>query len=1064
MRMRVPKILLLLALCLAMVQLPALGEAPDTGPASAVHQLPLSSGTVDPAVDLPSADPAGEDLVLVQWTEVGTPGIVAAIADTGVTLVQPLAPVSYLVWADAAQTRALRAVDGVRFAGVLPAASRVSGNVTADTEHLRVTLVGAEAPADLPVAPALSRVAPRTFTATDGLVLTIPGGPALAAQLAALPRVYSIADAATGNAPELRDERTNAVATFGTRVEGDEIVPDAAPGDYLAWLTEIGADGSGVIVSNVDGGVDMNHPELSDRIHECIDYVFEHIGCSVGNHDDAIGHGTHTLGITLGTGATGITDQGDGYLMGLGVAPGAKAVVQNAINLAGIPRDILGLGAFADGYRPPYTDAYNLGALVSGNSWGPSGTPQGYDANTREIDSIVRDIDDDAPGDQEMAFVLSVMNGSGGESTQGSPDEAKNLIKVGASGGRQPLRPDQTSPRLDDLCTCTAHGPALDGRMLPDLVAPGQNVVSTKAAQGTLCGLPQAEDTFSPYHGVCTGTSMASPHVTGGYALFVDWYRTHVVGDDAHIPSPALVKAALINGAEDLAALGTDAVDADGEPLGHRPNNQQGWGRLSLGSTIGGWELGYVHVDQAVAFTDSGESHTLHVEAVDPDQPLKATLVWTDALGPEMPDDPDEEDRAMPAWVNDLNLVVEDADGRTYLGNVFSEGYSTTGGEADEKNNVENVFLSEPGGGTFTVTVDAANIIGKASPNVEEDAWQDFALVITNAREVTDPTDPTDPGPTDPTDPGPATVTRHGGQDRIETAAAISRATFDTAETVVIARADVYADALAGAPYAVHSRAPLLLSGTDRLAEATAAEITRLGAGRAVLLGGEAALSEQVGRDLEMRGIRVERIWDRNRFGTAARIMEALPDSEEVFVAEGHHDDLGRGWPDALSASGLAAVETKPILLVTRERLPQETEAMLSAQRSATIVGGPAAVSDEVRDEIAARSATITRLFGATRYETSAAVAGEALRRGVEPRVTWAATGRAFADGLVASAAAGFDRGALVLVDGVDLAGSPPTAEWVRDHADSIRSLRLAGGNAAISADVEARLRSLLEG
>ena len=69
-----------------------------------------------------------------------------------------------------------------------------------------------------------------------------------------------------------------------------------------------------------------------------------------------------------------------------------------------------------------------------------------------------------------MGFVLSVMNGSGGTSTQGSPDEAKNLLKVGGSGGRGTSTAD--GPGVDDLCTCTAHGPALDGRLLPDIVAP----------------------------------------------------------------------------------------------------------------------------------------------------------------------------------------------------------------------------------------------------------------------------------------------------------------------------------------------------------------------------------------------------------------------------------------------------------------------------------------------------------------------------------------------------------------------------------------------------------------
>jgi serine protease AprX len=322
------------------------------------------------------------------------------------------------------------------------------------------------------------------------------------------------------------------------------------------------------------------------------------------------------------------------------------------------------------------------------------------------------------------------MNGGGGESTQGSPDEAKNIIRVGGTVSRDPLG----GLEPDDLCTCTAHGPALDGRLLPDLVAPGQQVVSTRAMQGTLCGTPflgwqphrHALGTPpSPLHAGCTGSSMASPHVTGGYAVFVDWYRQNVAEDLDEVPSPALVKAAFVNGADDLAG----ALDADGEPMGNIPNNQQGWGRFNLGNVIDGWELGQVHVDQTVTFTTSGQSHTLRVEPIDPAQPMKATLAWTDAPGHGLGGE-------LPAWVNDLDLVVTGEGGDTWLGNVFAGGWSTTGGEADRMNNVENVYLPDPGDTTYTVTVEAANIIGQASPNAPSETWQDFALVITNARLV----------------------------------------------------------------------------------------------------------------------------------------------------------------------------------------------------------------------------------------------------------------------------------------------------------------------------------------
>ncbi|HEV3475505.1 MAG TPA: S8 family serine peptidase [Actinomycetota bacterium] len=668
---------------------------------TSLYEIPFSAGTVDPARDLPETDPAGRDLVLVQFDDFGDTAAVHDVAATGAGMVQPLAPVSYLVWADAAETEAIRALDGVRFAGVLPPDFRVAPSVTDSTQLLRVTVVGS-----LPAAAGFDSY-PRAFTELDGTVVEVPGGAEAAAALARIPRVYSVADA--GGVPQLRDEKSAVVTAQGSKAP-------LAP-NYRNFLSTYGADGSGVIVQHVDGGVDFNHPDLQGRIEKCIDYGGSPDLCTARNHDDVIGHGTHTLGIVLGTGTTGLGDI-DGFDYGLGVAPGAKAVVQNAIG-------VFGGGAFNNGYTPVYTEAQNLGAIVSQNSWGPAGTPQGYDEDTREFDAIARDADPSEPGDQPMALMFSIMNGGGGTSSQGSPDEGKNIFGIGGTwnrGGANPKTPD-------DLCFCTAHGPALDGRLLPTLVAPGQQVISTRAAQGTLCGIPflgysptepSLEVPPSPLHAGCTGTSMASPHASGAYAVFVDWYRDHFGGTT---PSPALVKAAFVNGADDLAG----AKDADGRTMSHIPNNQQGWGRLNLGNVLAAWTAGAVQIDQSVVFTASGQTHGMSVAPIDPAKPLKVSLAWTDALG-------HGKGGRLPAWVNDLDLTVTAADGTTWLGNVFAQGVSTTGGSADRKNNIENVFLPSAGAGPYQVTVSAANIIGDGMPNREGITDQDFALVITNAR------------------------------------------------------------------------------------------------------------------------------------------------------------------------------------------------------------------------------------------------------------------------------------------------------------------------------------------
>jgi serine protease AprX len=697
--------MVLAGLLAALLLAPATGAqatgAHATVPRSALHSIPFSSGTVDPAVDFDAEVPQGHDLVLVQFRRFGQPSIVGKIARTGARLIQPLAPVSYIVWADASETRAIRALEGIRWAGVLPPQVRVSDNVTPTTVRLRVTTVAS--PTDgTPV----DGITTRLFTQVEGTVFHVDGGPDEAARIARAPWVYSVG--AADYQPALRDELSAQIIATGTPKDG------VKPG-YSGLLERIKADGSGVIVGHVDGGVDANHPDLAGRIEACIDYAAVP-SCSVGNNDDVIGHGTHTLGIIMGTAATGLADL-DGFKYGQGIAPGASAVVQNLINAgADLP----------ERFTPIYKEAHDHGAIVSANSWGPSGTPQGYDEVTREFDTMVRDVDASKPGDQPMGLVFSVMNGSGGRSTQGSPDEGKNLIGVGGSGNR-----GRNAPTPDDLCTCTAHGPALDGRLLPTLVAPGQQVISTRAAQGTLCGVPflgysptspSLETPPSPLHAGCTGTSMASPQVSGAYALFVDWYRGRF---GKRTPSPALVKAAFVNGAEDLAG----GLDADGAVMTNIPNNQQGWGRLNLGNVFDAWHTNaVVHIDQSEVFDRSGQTESLRVRAVDPSEPIKMTLTWTDAPGPGL-------GKKTPAWVNDLDLRVRSG-GDIYLGNVFAKGWSAKGGKADRMNNLENVYLKRAGKGLYEVVVDAANIIGDGLPNRKDPTDQDFALVITNARKV----------------------------------------------------------------------------------------------------------------------------------------------------------------------------------------------------------------------------------------------------------------------------------------------------------------------------------------
>ena len=191
------------------------------------------------------------------------------------------------------------------------------------------------------------------------------------------------------------------------------------------------------------------------------------------------------------------------------------------------------------------------------------------------------------------------------------------------------------------------------------------------------------------------------------------------------------------------------------------------------------------------------------------------------------------------------------------------------------------------------------------------------------------------------------------------------------ARTVVLARGDDYADALAGAPLAASLDAPILLTYSDRLAPEVRTELQRLHATRVMLLGGQGAIAEDVVRSLTAQGLAVERIAGRNRFETAARIAARLS-TPHVYLVTAGTDGGAAGWPDAVAVAGLASALERPILLTAGGRLPEETLAALRGRTAVTLVGGTAAIPASVVSSLHARPgiATVDRLAGRDRYET----------------------------------------------------------------------------------------------
>ena len=321
---------------------------------------------------------------------------------------------------------------------------------------------------------------------------------------------------------------------------------------------------------------------------------------------------------------------------------------------------------------------HNQGARIHANSWGNDAT-NNYDALCRGFDAFLYEHEED------FACVAATNLG-----TLKNPENAKNLLVVGAS---------RDTPEQDSYCS-GGVGPTADGRLKPDVCAPGCEVMS--AAAGTQCGV-----------GPMTGTSVAASTVAGVAALvrqyFVDGYYPGGKPDSTNgfVPSGALIKAAMINSAVDM------------DRIGNYPSEMEGWGRILAGDV-----LYFAGDDRKLAVLadirnqngmDTGNRQTFEFQVRDMTERLKVTLVWTDppaSVGTG----------TCLALVNNLDLEVTSPAGKVYLGNDFFKGVSKTGGVADALNNVEQVHLNEPHPGIWKATVKAATV------NVPN---QGFALLAT---------------------------------------------------------------------------------------------------------------------------------------------------------------------------------------------------------------------------------------------------------------------------------------------------------------------------------------------
>ena len=451
-------------------------------------------------------------------------------------------------------------------------------------------------------------------------------------------------------------------------------------------LTQFGVDGAGVTVSVVDDGVGIPgdggfYITSSNAVNAALR------GASAG----ARGHGHLNATIIAGDIPFSSLDA-NGYNYGLGVAPKT-----HIINVPLLRAGYSGTEANTVNDTVTTSGPNGVRGFISNNSWGDGTNGNTYDSFAAQYDGFVRDASS-AVSIDPLLIVFSAGNSGGSGLTR--PKLSKNTIAV---ANLENVRTEllSSADNMDDLDGSSSIGPGADGRIKPDLSAPGTAVAGGRSGSDALFG------NIDTYHRWSIGTSHAAPQVAGAAALFTQFWKQNNSGVN---PSPALVKAALINGAVDVNGVSTGAA---------RPNGSEGWGRVNLKNVLNtGAAVTYINETDAIGGTGAGRNYLGTV--ADPARPLRVTLVWTDPPGV-----------ADPALVNDLDLEVT-VGSYTYKGNVLSNGSSTAGGVRDSVNNVENVFLPAGQSGPLFIRVKGSAINGDGILGNADTTDQHFALVVHN--------------------------------------------------------------------------------------------------------------------------------------------------------------------------------------------------------------------------------------------------------------------------------------------------------------------------------------------
>ena len=465
----------------------------------------------------------------------------------------------------------------------------------------------------------------------------------------------------------------------------------------------MGLTATGQIIAVCDTGLDTGNTNTIHRDFQNRVRWTQALG-RAGDWSDTDGHGTHVAGSVLGSGISSTGKyRGVSYEAGLVF----QSVLDSGGELGGLPTDLNEL------FRAAFTN----GARIHSNSWGAPNAGL-YDSDSRYTDMWIW-------SNKNMLVVFAAGNEGIDSNSDGvvdfdsmdTPGTAKNCLTVGASENYRvisstygdswpsdfpanPINSDNMSQPDSPvgMVAFSSRGPCDDGRIKPDVVAPGTFIISTRSKASTDTGWGTTVNSNYIYMG---GTSMATPLTSGAAGLVRQWLVT-VAGNTN--PSAAMMKALFINGSRDLAP-GQYGTGSTQEVPNARPNNVQGWGHVNIYDTLnvpaGQFQDLY---DTNTLATGASNSFILTVGSTTTNK-FRVTMVYSDYFAAS---------GAGKKLVNDLDLTIRKPGG-TFL-------YANGRASVDATNNVEFIEFAPDETGDYSVRVSGRTVPSGGS--------QPYALVI----------------------------------------------------------------------------------------------------------------------------------------------------------------------------------------------------------------------------------------------------------------------------------------------------------------------------------------------